>query len=45
MMVTTVVVMEHVYDQPISVTDITPAVMDLMKLTAVSDYVANNCDN
>ena len=36
MMVTSVVVMEHVYDQTMSATDIIIAGMDLMNLTVVS---------
>ena len=39
MMVTFAVEMDHVYDHAMSVTDIIIAGMDLMKLTAVSDYV------
>ena len=45
MMVTSVVLMVHVYDQPLYVIDLTTVGMDLMKLTAVSSYcgyVANS---
>ena len=45
MMVTSVVVMVHVYDQPMYVTDLSTVGMGLMKLTAVSSYcgyVANS---
>ena len=39
MMVTSAVVMEHVYDQSMSVTDIMIVGMDLMKLIVVSNCV------
>ena len=37
---TSVVMMEHVYNQTLSVTDIMIVGMELMKLTVVSNYVA-----